>query len=279
MVRRCRLKQYFSRDLQVLFRLWTLRLCLGFFPTLIQYGCRDLLLMLIWFLVVIILVLIPNTNLHLTERTWVSCLENLGSVCRALISSWRSPLRGIERLVILFELCLHITSLLIVSIQNSTQKFLLVTLSSKTTARSPYRILVRFVTLLSLQVTLDSLMSLCLYWARPVSWIHRLFPTWMASSSIQRGHVFLSLIFHFFLHISEYGHSLQHCLQNSLCPCMVLNMMLRILYVVQTFQQRVLSCLFLARNWVQRWFHVVGVVGVGNVQSQVTHTRSRKNRS
>ena len=199
------------------------------FPSLIQYSCRDLLLMLIWFLVVTILVFIRNMNLHLTESTWVSCVKNLESLCRVLISSWRSPLRGFERLVILFELCPHITSLLSVSIQNSTQTFLLVTLSSKTTVRSPYRILVRFVTLLSLQVTVGSLMSLCLYWARPVSWVHILFLTWMTPSNIQKGHVFLSLIFHIFLHISEYSHSLQHCLQNSLCPSVVLNMMLRIL--------------------------------------------------
>ena len=274
MVRRCQLKQYFSSNLQVLFRLWTLRLCLGFFPILIQYGCRDLLLMLIWFLVVTILVFIPNMNLHLTERTWLSCLENLGFVYMVLISSWRSPLRGIERLVILFELCPHITSLLSVSIQNWTQIFLLVTLSSKTTARSPYRILVRFSILLSLHITLGSLMSLCLHGVRPVSQIHRLCLTWMTPISIQRGHVFSSLTFHIF-HIrhSESGQSLHHCLQKSLCPGMVLNMMLQLfLYVV-------LSCLFLARNCVQRWFHIVGVVGVGNVQSQDTRTRSRKNRS
>ena len=151
--KRCQLKQYFSRDLQVLFHLWTLKLCLGLFPTLIQYSCRDLL-MLIWFSIVTILVFIPNMNLHLTERTRVSCLENLESVCRVPISSWRSLLRGIKRLVILLQLCLPIKSLVSVSFHNTTQAFLLVTLSSKTTARYLYRILVRFVTLLSLQVTL-----------------------------------------------------------------------------------------------------------------------------
>ena len=54
---------------------------------------------------------------------------------------------------------------------------------------------------------------------------------------------------------------------------MVLNMMFQIfLYAVQTFQKkRILSGLFQARNWVRRWFHVVGVVGVENVQSQHTY--------